>query len=298
MRRKITPFFALVLAGCLLSACGNKPEPVPEPEPEPVIDEYAPVSIQAATSAQVVKTISLEINPSFTMGLDSENKVIELTAENMDAFVVLDALGNYFPESTDGVELKYVMRDVALATARSDLDIQDYSMNVHVDGDVPETVVQEACREAAAEVYEDQNIEVSCRCTDMNIDFVCNQDTIDSIRDLPCTLCGGTGSCSCSHCGGTGVIITTRTHQEEVRNDYVCPVCGGKGWVDDGMHGGQTAVCGNCGGGSQPASADFRELAYDIVDVTEEFEDPCPACGGTGSTPCTGCNGTGILVAP
>ena len=74
------------------------------------------------------------------------------------------------------------------------------------------------------------------------------------------------------------------------------PVCGGKGWVDDGMHGGQTAECGNCT--TNGGNGEWNQLAYDEVEVEEEIHETCPRCGGNGKVPCEGCNGTGVLAPP
>ncbi len=102
-----------------------------------------------------------------------------------------------------------------------------------------------------------------------------------------CTHCNGdweTGvyipAEACRECGGSGDIVWIEEREEEVRNDYVCPVCGGKGWLDDGMHGGKTAECGHCttNGGNR----DFNDLAYDKVIVEEEMHEVCGSCNGTG----------------
>lgn len=117
-----------------------------------------------------------------------------------------------------------------------------------------------------------------------------NTESTDNV----CTGCNGTGHVDCQVCKGTGETIRIEKKETEVRNDYVCPTCSGKGWIDDGMHGGKTAVCGHCGGGVQTPSGDFREKAYDTVIVEEKIPEPCGNCGSTGKRTCEHCNGSGV----
>ncbi len=110
-----------------------------------------------------------------------------------------------------------------------------------------------------------------------------------------CDLCNGSGRYTCEICDGKGTVIEIeQTPREiEVRNDYVCPTCGGKGWIDDGMHGGEIAECGYCT--TNGGCGEFRERAYDIIKIFEEVENPCYRCGGSGEALCARCDGSGKI---
>ena len=296
----------IMALGCSNNAVSEEPD-VPaeavETEQSGILanlqEEYVTTAME--TPKEVVSTVHLEINPSFTLSLDENNVVVAISAVNEDAEDVLDALGDYFGKATDGVELKYVMRDIAITTANEGYALDDYSIEVSVEeGEVPDFVMEEACWEAAAEVYRECNIEASCVCEDMNINAAVNENNIEYIANPEshvCDWCHGNGWYICNICNGSGTTTYEQEHEERVRNDYVCPVCGGKGWVDDGMHGGETAICGNCGGGVDGAgNGEFNQLAYDTVIVTETITDTCPSCNGAGQFPCQECGGSGWII--
>ena len=89
------------------------------------------------------------------------------------------------------------MRDIAITTANEGYALDDYSMEVSVgEGEVPDFVMEEACWEAAAEVYRECNIEASCVCEDMNINAAVNENNIEYIANPEshvCDWCHGNG---------------------------------------------------------------------------------------------------------
>ena len=113
----------------------------------------------------------------------------------------------------------------------------------------------------------------------------------------------------CDNCEG-GKIITTET--VSVYNGTPCKICGDVGTVDDGMHGGKRAECGECRGyGARHAVGDLEDAGgyngvysgYAFDEVERETEEDCPQCGGEGvfheqtQEACTNCS-YGKAVCP
>lgn len=86
--------------------------------------------------------------------------------------------------------------------------------------------------------------------------------------------------------------------EEVTRNVYngtPCHICNDVGTVDDGMHGGKRAECGECRGygashsvgdvddGTGGFNGDYRGYAFDEKTVMEERSEACRVCGGYGS---------------
>lgn len=104
-----------------------------------------------------------------------------------------------------------------------------------------------------------------------------------------CEICNDEGFTDCHMCGGLGYEVVISNEEVLVRNSYVCPVCKGKGWINDGKHGGEVAECGFCDGGGNKGSGEFKEKAYDRVIQPFEHHFNCNICNGTGKEPCFNC---------
>ena len=114
---------------------------------------------------------------------------------------------------------------------------------------------------------------------------------------------------TCNACGGTGTITITETRTVQVYNGTACRICGDVGTVDDGKHGGERAVCGEClGYGKSHSVGDiapqgfgyngvYAGYAFSDKIITEDRTEQCGACGGIGITggPCTHCSYGEIL---
>lgn len=106
----------------------------------------------------------------------------------------------------------------------------------------------------------------------------------------------------CENCENGSVMHKRQTF---VYNGTPCKICNDVGTVDDGMHGGERAECGECRGYGAAHSVgdyeddwyfngDYRSYAFD--EVEEEYGENCPVCGGEGffeehvQEPCARCN--------
>ena len=102
------------------------------------------------------------------------------------------------------------------------------------------------------------------------------------------------GNTICQECNGTGTIIVVEERVKSVYNGTPCRICNDVGTVDDGIHGGESAECGECQGygtshsvgdvddGSGGFNGDYRGYAFDEKTVKEEYSEKCQACGGQG----------------
>ena len=103
------------------------------------------------------------------------------------------------------------------------------------------------------------------------------------------------GNTICKECNGTGTIVVVEERVNNVYNGTPCHICNDVGTVDDGMHGGKRAECGECRGygashsagdvddGSGGFNGDYRGYAFDEKTVVEERSETCHVCGGRGS---------------
>ena len=103
------------------------------------------------------------------------------------------------------------------------------------------------------------------------------------------------GNTICQECNGTGKVIVVEELVKSVYNGTPCRICNDVGTVDDGMHGGVRAECGECLGygtnhsvgdvddGYVGFNGDYREYAFDEKTVMEEYSETCHTCGGRGA---------------
>ncbi len=296
-----------VIASVFLCACGQSneaPETVAREENHPRGDEV----VTAEDGSEVVPNKSIDyaavlmvtINPEALFYMDDDENVLKIEALNKDAEDVLSDMsfttGNFTDCYGDYLEIchkqGYLKEDKKQEIKLTLVDKQELAPGDLYDilADEAERLVDEFCKVHSLDLYVARDERASAGAPASNRPGE-NPPGDNHPDNGICDLCGGVGIFACETCNGTGIEICIEHRTEEVRNDYVCPVCGGKGWVDDGMHGGLTAVCGHCT--KDGGNADFKALAYDIVEMDVEVEQPCHQCGGGGKTICNRCNGSG-----
>lgn len=284
----------LVILMCVLvlSGCGK----------QAVEESFTKYSCSKKDAPEAVVYVQLDINPSFIIGLAEDGTVVSIEANNADAEdVLINYLGDaYFNSDSTGLPLDAVIQDLAVATKNGGYIDDTFEVEViPLSGNMDEQAFDEACEMAASVLSEEEGITASFEYAPTGEDDAADEEgnspTGEEENDNVCDLCGGSGEITCDLCNGTGTVVEIRVHEEMVRNDYVCPYCGGAGILDDGMHGGETAPCDYCGAATGVESGDFREKAYDKVEVEEEETLPCNRCGGSGKLKCNRCSGTGVI---
>lgn len=315
----------LMLAGCGKQSSSGKDSKASTYVPDTGLAEY---NCETEIAIDELIYVQLDINPSFILGMTKEYKVVSIVANNDDAEdVMLNCMKDYFAEVSGGVELENVIHDLAQATKEGGYIEDTFDVSVTVlSGDVKESAFEQVFDWAATELAENDGIEASIDNFTIETEiYTENQnndnssgepgndnssgdpvnddnsdDSIDNMsdeEDNTCDLCHGECTIVCDLCNGECEITEIEEREVRVRNNYVCPYCGGVGILDDGLHGGQKAVCGHCGGEGKtgPISGDFNELAYDTEIIEEEVIRPCPRCDGSGILPCPHCEGTGVI---
>lgn len=245
--------------------------------------------------------LMVTVNPEMLFYVDNDENILKIEPLNKDAEDVLenmnftsgnfdDCYGDFLLNCYTGGYIKEEdTHEISLTVIdKGELTSVDYCEDVV---DNAEEIVSEMGKNYDLDIYATSDIRVlePARTAEQGER---PSDDENRTEDKTCDLCGGVGSFNCENCNGSGVEIVIEHVVEEVRNDYVCPICGGKGWVDDGMHGGLTAECGNCT--TSGGSGDFRDLAYDRVESDVEVEYPCHRCNGKGRETCNRCGGSGL----
>ena len=225
------------------------------------------------------------INPKVLIGYDDHFEIKYVEAYNNDAYEVLTKMIAEDESVFENIEtfsesFMRTMIDLGYGDAEHcDITFISVGDDSSLEGDVHDMILNAV----PADVINVDNVHVSVnRLDDGQICSTCGGSGIET-----CKSCDGSGKITCTACNGVGTITRTEIGVEEVYNGYVCPVCGGAGVIDDGMHGGETAPCGYC------QSGEYRELAYDEVEVEETITDACNTCGGSGQMTCSQCNGAG-----
>lgn len=233
-------------------------------------------------NAEIVSYVRIEINPSYTIGMTEDCKVVSIQANNEDAENVLtNYMKGYFDEADTGVEINYFIQDLIRFTTDAGYAQDECTVEMIVEsGDVDRNILEQACTECADVLHDESGIMISFHSEELSIDV----NSVD-------------GGITCSRCNGTGYVTVTYTHVECVYNGTPCRICNDVGTVDDGMHGGQRAACGECMGfgaahsvgdkddGSCNFNGDYRTYAFDEVEEKEEIQEICEDCGGTGRLP-------------
>lgn len=301
MNRRYKLITAICMMVAMLCACGQTgTEPMEVPQEE---NHNEAIGIYAEDGGEVVADKSIDyavalmvtINPEMLFYLDDDMNILKIDALNTDAVDVLEHMnfttGSFSNCYSDFLEICRRQGYIA------DEGKQNVKLTVVDKGELTscdycDDVVANA-EEIVVEMGKQYNLDLSSTVDDRILEPARTGAPSEGNEpdDRTCESCDGTGIMTCDACNGSGVEIIIEHVVKEVRNDYVCPICGGKGWVDDGMHGGLTAECGNCT--TNGGNGDFRDLAYDRIEEDEETESSCHRCNGAGSFICVQCDGSG-----
>ncbi len=232
--------------------------------------------------------VQISINPTVAIGYTEDGEVVHVTSLDEDGYKLLKKRDS---EALLGTSLDAAIGFI-LSAAYED-GYQEALLDVELRSIGDNEADAEALQQAAQAAIDTCEFDVNLRLSEG--EEIQHRVTGGYYEEHACSVCKGKGSVSCATCKGSGEAVSVVMHEKEVRNDYVCEVCGGKGWIDDGLHGGEIANCDSCGGrdGKMPSS-DFRAKAYDKVMVEEEFKNPCKDCGSTGEITCAECDGSGL----
>lgn len=297
VRHIISLILLPILMSFVLTACWDRN--MSENASTDAPGSFTRYSCEEDSESKATVFVQLDINPSFILGMTADGQVISIEANNEDAEnVMVNSLSHYFDDVTGGVELEYVLRDIGEAVRQCGYieDTLNVSYSV-LSGNTEGDTLENAFEQAAAYLTDDGITASFEPASDSNGDSSELQSENAESEDKTCDACNGEGTVACDLCNGTGTVTEIEEQEVEVRNDYVCPYCGGAGVLDDGMHGGETAVCGYCGGEGKTGSmsGEFREKAFDLETVEEEIVRPCSRCNGKCIMECGRCGGTGFI---
>jgi hypothetical protein len=316
MVKKMRSFFCMFLCIALtltLVACGSDRDAAapsaPAPQEESASAEPAENAVAYGTKRDDLHYVIVSINPEILMGIDDDGRVAFVENRNPDGAEVLESLlGDGNEEIYESVEAfmnsyLFVVVDQGYAEEES-LAIRVAGLEGNESPEYMEQVAESitnavpggriADRDVVVMVVDDpgeagEGTWVPCPNCEYGIAL--------------CPYCHGewenaelvSGGEVCPGCGGTGVITVTDTHTVRAYNGTPCRVCGDVGTVDDGLHGGKRAACGECMGYGATHSVgdtdpgayngDYGQYAFSDMEVVEEREEPCRACDGTGKGP-------------
>lgn len=240
--------------------------------------------------------IQIDINPSVIVGYESNQNVVYLASNNKDGY---NLLKKHDAEKIFGEPVNAAVGSIMTAAYNDGYASENFDVKINFISEEKADIEELMQITRAAVETCDFDIKATVE-NESEIDYspengISEKNTTDTSANK-CDICNGKGFITCSNCNGKGEAIVIVEREIEVRNDYVCEICGGSGWIDDGMHGGEKGNCDSCGGaeGKMP-SADFKALAYDIEIIEEEEMRFCEPCAGSGETECSKCHGTGEL---
>ncbi|MGN0142729.1 MAG: PQQ-binding-like beta-propeller repeat protein [Roseburia sp.] len=250
--------------------------------------------------------VKVKINPEMNLYLDSLKNIIQVECVNDDARklaeVISDGgevlLGRPFLTGLEIILTSAI--DSGYLKEKADVSISLDEISINYEADYEK--VLEGADDVVRDVISDKHIDFSCNvtCEDYRVrddrnehfngDFASDHES-DHESDNESDHNGNT---ICKECNGSGTIVVTEERTKNVYNGTPCRICNDVGTVDDGMHGGQRAECGECRGygashsvgdiddGSCGFNGDYRGYAFDEKTVVEERSETCQACGGRG----------------
>lgn len=309
--KKISCLIALLLV-LGLCACGNKEVSVSSVDSvansavqkeenslaevdESKVDQDESTEENNDSAEAFLSIVKIKINPEMDLYLDSLKNIIRVECINDDARKIAESisdsgevlLGRPFLTGleiilTSAVDSGYLKENADVSISLDEISIQ-YEAEYEK--------VLEGVDDVVQNVISDQHIIFNCNvaCEDYRVfdDSSSNHEPGNESDHNSHTIC--------DECNGTGTIVTIEKYTTQVYNGTPCQICGDVGTVDDGMHGGERAECGECRGyganhsvgdfddGSCGFNGDYREYAFDEKVIEEERNETCQKCGGRGS---------------
>ncbi len=270
--------------------------------------------------------VVITINPEILVGINAEGKVEYVENLNDDgADVLTTLLSDSNEEKFENVE-KFMGEYLTTVVDKGYGDKEDFKITVdsYDEGVKSEEVVNQVAASIANAIPEDK-LEAE------NVKFIVEDEPEEVWITCPdcsygfavCRHCNGnwekaellSKAETCDVCKGTGTVTTTESRTVSVYNGTPCKICGDVGTVDDGKHGGQRALCGECVGyGKSHSVGDiapqeggysgvYASYAFSEKEITEEHTEACGKCNGTGTCgetlygPCYHCS-YGTILCP
>lgn len=294
---------------------------------EKTVEENKPEAAPSATVYGEKKDglhyVVVTINPEILVGVNDEGKIEYVENLNDDGADVLSAV------LADGDSEKYESVEAFMNSYLSTVveegygNAEEFTISVKAyDSNESEEVVNQIA-ESIAKAIPEEKLETE------NVAFLVGEEQKEKtwITCENCTLgiavcpyCKGdwqhgvfvNTEVDCDSCHGTGTVKRIESYTVHAYNGTACRVCGDKGYVIDAYHGGESAPCGECMGygkdhsvgDTAPGSYNgvYGQYAFDEKTITNEFDEPCPACNGTGKKageshydPCLHCSYGHIL---
>lgn len=323
--KKISCLIAVLLI-IGLCACGNKEEPMTsvdsatnlgfqeetasdmetETNSTDRTDTTGVVSADNVHTDAFLSIVKVKINPEIDIYLDSLKNITYVDYLNDDARKLAEAISDS-GEVLEGrpflTGLEIILTgaiDNGYLKEKADVDISLDEISINYEADYEK--VLEDVDDVVQNVISDKNINFSCNvtCEDYRVRDdgedpfdgkpVQDQEPIHELVREP----EHTGNTICKECNGTGMIVVVEELIKNVYNGTPCHYCNDVGTLDDGMHGGKRAECGECRGygashsvgdvddGSGGFNGDYRGYAFDEKTVVEEHSETCHTCGGRG----------------
>lgn len=227
--------------------------------------------------------LQIDINPSVIVGYTKNEYVAYIASNNADGYALLE---KHDANTILGEPIHAAIGSIMTAAHEDGYESENFDVAIRFVGEEKDDY--DRMIQMARHAIETCDFEIKITVEDNETIYSAQTGISETAT---CNACYGEGFVTCENCNGKGERIVIVQREKEVRNDYICEVCGGKGWLDDGLHGGKTANCDFCGGieGKMP-SGDFSEKAYDRIMVDEKEKRKCEFCDGSGTVLCPECS--------
>lgn len=291
--RKIS-CLVLVLVVLGLCACGNKEDsmtPVTETNSIEMTENNEDRKEENSDNADnFLSIVKVKINPEMDIYLDSFKNITYVEYVNDDARKFAEAISDSGEELVGrpfltGLEIVLNSAiDSGYLKENADVDISLDEISINYEADYEK--VLEGVDDVVQNVISEKGMDFHCNVTSEDYRV---RDDRESDRES-----NQNGNTICQKCSGTGTVVIVEEHVKTVYNGTPCRICNDVGTVDDGLHGGERAECGECRGygashsvgdvddGSVVVNGDYHDYAFDEKTVMEEHSETCHACGGRG----------------
>ena len=233
--------------------------------------------------------VKVKINPEMDIYLDSFKNIIYVEYVNDDARKLVEAIsdsGEVLVGRPFLTGLEIVLNsaiDSGYLKENADVDISLDEISINYEADYEK--VLEGVDDVVQNVISGKDMDFHCNVT--SEDYRVRDDREDRESNQ-------NGNTICQECNGTGTVVIVAECVKTVYNGTPCRICNDVGTVDDGLHGGERAECGECRGygashsvgdvddGSVVVNGDYHDYAFDEKTVMEEHSETCHVCGGRG----------------